>query len=176
WRHALRRRPLDAGGRTRPFQLPVRLGRGAADAPCRRASRLPRRHRGQLRRAGARAHRRGLGRGIRPAPHLGRPPARALEPDGGCRDRASVRGVPARASRAAAHATRGRLDCLAMQTKGSASTRIWSRDFILAIVINFAPAAVFYLLMTTMALYAIQRSEEHTSELQSRENLVCRLL
>lgn len=44
-----------------------------------------------------------------------------------------------------------------MQTKSSASTRIWSRDFILAIVINFALSTVFYLLMTTMALYAIQR-------------------
>ncbi|MCW4385688.1 MFS transporter [Salinibacterium sp. SYSU T00001] len=37
------------------------------------------------------------------------------------------------------------------------NNRIWSRDFTLALVINFALASVFYLLMTTMALYAVER-------------------
>ncbi|MBF0672344.1 MAG: MFS transporter [Salinibacterium sp.] len=44
-----------------------------------------------------------------------------------------------------------------MQKNTSARAPIWSRDFVLATGINFALAAVFYLLMTTMALYAIER-------------------
>ncbi|QEE60222.1 MFS transporter [Salinibacterium sp. dk2585] len=48
-----------------------------------------------------------------------------------------------------------------MQTNNSASTPIWSRDFTLAVVINFALAGVFYLLMTTMALYAVDRFRAH---------------
>src|SRR5689334_23900305 len=39
-------------------------------------------------------------------------------------------------------------------------------------VFNFASSAVF----TVFVLYAVGRSEEHTSELQSQFHLVCRLL
>lgn len=35
--------------------------------------------------------------------------------------------------------------------------RLWSRDFILASLTNFLIAMVFYLLITAMALYAVDR-------------------
>lgn len=35
--------------------------------------------------------------------------------------------------------------------------RLWSRDFVLTIGVNFFIAMVFYLLMTTMAMYAVER-------------------
>src|SRR5436309_6485870 len=45
-------------------------------------------------------------------------------------------------------------------------------------LVNFlSPAYWVYLVMAVTVLFnAMKRSEEHTSELQSRENLVCRLL
>src|SRR2546421_7552818 len=48
-----------------------------------------------------------------------------------------------------------------------------SRDDVL-----FAPAAAFLFLPAQFSVYrpALPRSEEHTSELQSRSDLVCRLL
>ncbi|NLF03744.1 MAG: MFS transporter [Actinomycetales bacterium] len=38
-----------------------------------------------------------------------------------------------------------------------AKKRLWTRDLVLAFVANFALALVFYALMTTMALYAVER-------------------
>src|SRR5690606_39851731 len=46
--------------------------------------------------------------------------------------------------------------------------------FIDGTVLNHIDAA--FLQINNMLETAVQRSEEHTSELQSRENLVCRLL
>lgn len=43
-----------------------------------------------------------------------------------------------------------------MQPHGS-KERLWTRDLVLAAMANFAIATVFYLLMTTMAVYAIDR-------------------
>src|SRR5690606_39927513 len=41
-------------------------------------------------------------------------------------------------------------------------------------LVRYQPTTNFYI--TLKGMYYKQRSEEHTSELQSRENLVCRLL
>src|SRR5690606_40857197 len=41
---------------------------------------------------------------------------------------------------------------------------------------HFRGARVFFLLHKELRCESVFRSEEHTSELQSRENLVCRLL
>ncbi|MFI2753727.1 MFS transporter [Cellulomonas sp. P22] len=42
-------------------------------------------------------------------------------------------------------------------TRASGKERLWTRDLVLASLANFFLAFVFYLLMTTMALYAIER-------------------
>ncbi|WP_211882770.1 MFS transporter [Pseudarthrobacter albicanus] len=42
-------------------------------------------------------------------------------------------------------------------------TRLWTRNFVLAIVTNFFIAMVFYLLMTSMALYAVERFQASDS-------------
>ena len=38
-----------------------------------------------------------------------------------------------------------------------ADARLWSKDFVLAMVVNFFVGLVFYGLMTTLALYAVER-------------------
>ncbi|MFS8479198.1 MAG: MFS transporter [Micromonosporaceae bacterium] len=47
--------------------------------------------------------------------------------------------------------------------RGEVGQRLWTRDFVLGIVVNFLVAIVFYLLMTTMALYAAERFGAHDS-------------
>ena len=42
-------------------------------------------------------------------------------------------------------------------TRNSAKERIWTRDLVFAWIVNFFLAFVFYMLMTTMALYAVDR-------------------
>ncbi|TRW45607.1 MFS transporter [Georgenia yuyongxinii] len=42
-------------------------------------------------------------------------------------------------------------------TTRTGADRLWTRDFVLAAVVNFFISAVFYMLMTTMALYAVDR-------------------
>src|SRR5207302_7032110 len=54
---------------------------------------------------------------------------------------------------------------------GTPSNRIWMRSVRPRIPSKYARAASI-----TAGAFASRRSEEHTSELQSRENLVCRLL
>lgn len=41
--------------------------------------------------------------------------------------------------------------------KGETADRLWTRDFVLSFVTNFLLGLIFYLLMTTMALYAVER-------------------
>jgi len=47
--------------------------------------------------------------------------------------------------------------------RGEVGERLWTRPFLLGIVVNFLIAIVFYLLMTTMALYAAERFGAHDS-------------
>jgi len=50
-----------------------------------------------------------------------------------------------------------------MSGSGRAPGRLWTKDFILAFIVNFFIAVVFYLLMTSMALYALDRFQASDS-------------
>ena len=47
--------------------------------------------------------------------------------------------------------------------EGSQPARLWTRNFVLAIVTNLFISMVFYLLMTSMALYAVERFQASDS-------------
>src|SRR3989475_2405267 len=58
----------------------------------------------------------------------------------------------------------------------SAEVRDRRRNMVRALLLSIGIVTVLYLLVNLAYLKGLGRSEEHTSELQSQSNLVCRLL